>query len=189
MSNDKTINNTAQNVVDLIKGQLAGTDFDEDYLLSCVEEAIENSEKKPKCYYCDKPATRMCDAFESFPVENNGFYATDRLDLVEQCDRPLCHDHAEKVGMSTASGQVDTVDYCPKHMMKKKMGEKPELKPVGNRCCLTFWRLSGNGDATHLLQCSSKFNRRQPIKQKPAMSIFRLKRWLGVYYLLLRNYT
>lgn len=81
-----------------------------------------------QCYYCGEPATKLCDGINHFLVDSKLMILTNDPHVVEYCDRPLCEDHAERVGMSTASGEVDTVDYCPKHATKMKLDEGVELK-------------------------------------------------------------
>lgn len=86
---------------------------------------------KTQCYYCGKEAVARCDAAESYNAVM--FDGAPRVNMedpnaVNWCDRPLCENHAEVVGMSTVSGSVDSVDYCPKHITKMKLNESPELK-------------------------------------------------------------
>lgn len=79
------------------------------------------------CYYCGNPATKLCDGVNHYLADRKMKILTKDPDVVGWCDRPLCDEHAVKVGMSTASGQVDTVDYCPKHITMQKLGKGPDL--------------------------------------------------------------
>lgn len=92
-----------------------------------MEESKHHWPKK-SCYYCGKPVTKICDGVNHYLVDEKMKILTKDPYVVGWCDRPLCDDHAVKVGMSTASGSVDTIDYCPKHITMRELGEGPELK-------------------------------------------------------------
>lgn len=85
-----------------------------------------------QCYHCGKPATCYCDGVNHFLVDSKMKILTADPNVVEWCDRPLCEDHAVTAGMSTASGSVDTVDYCSKHETMRKLGDSPKLKVEPN---------------------------------------------------------
>lgn len=79
------------------------------------------------CCYCGEPATCFCDGVNHYLVDEKQKILTKDPDVVGWCERPLCDDCAVTSGMSTASGSVDTIDYCPKHVTMMKLGESPEL--------------------------------------------------------------
>ena len=72
------------------------------------------------CYYCDRPATLLCD----FDIGSG-----------KTCNRPVCELHGTKVGVSFASGKdgwADTVDYCRAHMYDRINGMRiPECLSCG----------------------------------------------------------
>jgi len=91
-----------------------------------VEEAKHHWPKQ-QCYYCGKPAICYCDGVNHFLVDSKMKIKTDDPNVVGYCDRPLCDKHSKTVGMSTASGRVDTIDYCLKHVTMQKLNESQKL--------------------------------------------------------------
>lgn len=97
------------------------------YLLSMVRLGRDVD----KCMWCDKPATRYCDA----PI---GFEAVDAMrDKAGNvigllagggkswtCDAPMCDEHGQQVG-HICGQEPDSIDKCPHHL------EHPE-KPLRN---------------------------------------------------------
>jgi hypothetical protein len=62
--------------------------------------------RPPKCRWCDKPSTKLCD----FPL-NIG-----QLQLIapKTCDAPMCDEHAHAVGVN--------LDHCPLHKPPRVKG-------------------------------------------------------------------
>ena len=82
------------------------------------------------CYYCGKESVAGCDGVDHFNgimIDGVPRMSMKRDDSVVFCHRPLCEDHATQIGMTTAPGYVDTIDYCPKHLLKKEHNIDPEI--------------------------------------------------------------
>lgn len=60
-----------------------------------------------KCGWCKKPGIKQCDA--AVPGDS------------KTCDRYICEDHAQNVGVVNLGKKRDTVDYCPYHAVKKPL--------------------------------------------------------------------
>lgn len=82
-----------------------------------------------KCMWCDKPATRYCDAV--IGMEPRGALRDSKgnvtgllggLDGAQfTCDAPMCSDHARQVGW-VCGAEPDSIDHCPHHT---EHGEAP----------------------------------------------------------------
>lgn len=97
-----------------------------------MEDRKRHHWPKEQCYYCGNRAVAWCDGINHFKAFLDGGgvprIMTEHPEVIGYCDRPLCEDHCTQVGMSTASGSVDSIDYCPKHMTKRKLKEEPDFK-------------------------------------------------------------
>ena len=58
--------------------------------------------EKPKCFFCGKPSTSLCD----FPTKALKDFRRD-VSTSKTCDRPLCNTCRVKIGIDT--------DICPDH--------------------------------------------------------------------------
>lgn len=73
-----------------------------------------------KCMWCDRPATRYCDApigFEAKGAERNTSGTVRQLLIGSDsrmwtCDAPMCSEHAQQVGF-VCGEEPDSIDYCP----------------------------------------------------------------------------
>jgi len=81
---------------------------------------------KTSCFYCDQPATLLCDFQFGWPIggyaraPDGTEYAVRALAAPYTCDMPICRDHAELRGSVHIKarkpiGGFDTYDYCPEH--------------------------------------------------------------------------
>jgi hypothetical protein len=79
------------------------------------------ADDKPKCRWCDQPATHYCDYFlpAGYPTRGHG-----------TCSAPMCVAHKTNVGACFVDyrdekgrrrGRLETTDYCPDH---KDAGEE-----------------------------------------------------------------
>ena len=80
------------------------------------------------CFYCDAPATKLCDMKLGWPI--GGFVREGSISLNRfrpiiamgklpyTCDRPLCDEHAlfrGNIFFCGKEGSVETVDRCHEH--------------------------------------------------------------------------
>ena len=83
-----------------------------------------------RCYYCGNPAVAGCDGVEHYNgtlVGDTPRISMNDPDAVVWCDRMMCEDHATRMGMTTISGHVDSIDFCEKHRLKEIHGIRPEI--------------------------------------------------------------
>lgn len=84
-----------------------------------------------KCYCCGEPAVAGCDGVEYYNgtlIDSVPRISLEDPEAVVWCDRLMCEDHATTMGMTTKTGQVDTIDFCEKHRFKAVHGVSPEIK-------------------------------------------------------------
>lgn len=73
-----------------------------------------------KCMWCDRPATRYCDApigFEAKGAARNKNGTVRQLLIggdsrMWTCDAPMCNEHAKQVGFICGK-DPDSIDHCP----------------------------------------------------------------------------
>lgn len=81
---------------------------------------------KEHCFYCDAPATLLCDFRLGLPFgerlrdRKGREYDVTTIDKPPHtCDMPLCRDHAEYRGWlhinAGRNSRFDSYDYCPEH--------------------------------------------------------------------------
>jgi hypothetical protein len=81
--------------------------------------------QQQRCFYCDSPATLLCDFHLGFPfggyvIGPKGKYAVTTIEKpIYTCDIPLCREHAEYRGWlhinAGRNSRFDSYDYCPEH--------------------------------------------------------------------------
>ena len=83
-------------------------------------------EPKERCFYCDRPATLLCDFVLGLPTDgyerspDGTVYLVAKIAPMHTCDMPLCRDHAQHRGnihikARKPIGGFDTIDHCPEH--------------------------------------------------------------------------
>lgn len=93
-----------------------------------------------KCFYCDEPATKLCDfqiggpigGYVRDPKHRDLFYPVFAIEkLPYTCDMPICDRHAHHRGNIFFSAGKDsgmeTIDYCEEHRFGQSSGQ---VKPV-----------------------------------------------------------
>lgn len=94
---------------------------------------MDDRESTPKCFYCDKPATRFCDFALGGPIGSyvrigrigdNRFHACfDAGQMPYTCDMPMCDEHSKQVGAVHICGKQsshETIDHCPEHVGRRE---------------------------------------------------------------------